>query len=867
MAEGPPERTSRTPLSHLVVPWPASEQAYKGRSGGAAKPIRAIGDRQSHAARLSGELESARDLARAKLAEVSPDVAADGFALSVASWSDEPGYKLAVQSLDTSGAKLLSVTPGTDQWPERAVVWLPFGAVGAFFAKIEQFATETTSRGNPRNQALVANIADLRLAVLHDLWQEPEQFPEADEVRWWEVWLARLVSTPAARRSKRDVGLFPSRQLVGGPGAVLRAVAAARAWQVVPGLLAFPDNVIGLVRASASELGTLLSTSAVPSELHRARVTSEISGLDSLDQDEWVADLVGRIKAAEPDASAVCVLDTGLMSEHPLLRASVDRALSALDIERPGDQAGHGTAMAGLALFRDLDRDLMAKGVVALRHRIESVKVLRNSHDTTNAPEMYPTITAIAIAAVEADHVRRRAFSMAVTVDGSDGSDGHPTSYSAAFDALAFGTDIARSDDGIELLGRPDPHASRLFVLSAGNVPADQWTMDHLALSDVAPVQNPAQAWNALTVGAYTEKVTSPTAGLFRGWVTVATTGELSPFSRTSMTFDRGWPIKPDIVLEGGNLLADPSGTQFDQHDDVSLLTTRNASFRLLTTANATSAATAQAARLAAVAMEQYPGLWPETVRGLLVHAAEWTPAMQAHFRAAGTRKGVRVQLLRRYGWGVPTEQRVLSSAASSVTLILQDEFLPFEPSKSSGITMRALRLHKLPWPQEQLRDLFGAGVRLRVTLSYFVEPNPSSRGWQGKYRYASHGLRFDVKRPTETVEDFQRRLGNQAAREEGGDTPQQEASSDDRWYVGSRLRNSGSLHADIWTGTGAELADSGYIGVIPVGGWWKENDRKDRANLPVRYALLVSLQTDAVAADIYTPIATQIGIPIPISI
>ena len=387
---------------------------------------------------------------------------------------------------------------------------------------------------------------------------------------------------------------------------------------------------------------------------------------------------------------------------------------------------------------------------------------------------MYPTITATAIAAAEADQVRRRAFSMAVTVDGSDGSDGHPTSYSAAFDALAFGTDIARSDDGIELLGQPDPHAARLFVLSAGNVPADQWTTDHLALSDVAPVQNPAQAWNALTVGAYTEKVTPPTAELFRGWATVATTGELSPFSRTSMTFGRGWPIKPDIVLEGGNLLVDPSGAQFDQHDDVSLLTTRNASFRLLTTANATSAATAQAARLAAIAMEQYPSLWPETVRGLLVHAAEWTPAMQAHFRVAGTKKGERVQLLRRYGWGVPTEERVLSSAASSVTLILQDEFQPLEPGKSGGLTMRALRLHKLPWPQEQLRDLFSAGVRLRVTLSYFVEPNPSSRGWEGRYKYASHGLRFDVKRPTETIDDFRvgsatRRRGKRAAMRRSG--------------------------------------------------------------------------------------------------
>jgi len=30
---------------------------------------------------------------------------------------------------------------------------------------------------------------------------------------------------------------------------------------------------------------------------------------------------------------------------------------------------------------------------------------------------------------------------------------------------------------------------------------------------------------------------------------------------------------------------------------------------------------------------------------------------------------------------------------------------------------------------------------------------------------------------------------------------------------------------------------------------------------LPVRYALLVSLRTEAATADIYTPIATQIGI------
>lgn len=867
MTDRPPERPGHTPLPHILVPWTASEHTYKGRGGGAPKPIRQIGDRRGHAERLSGELAAARDAAQQKLAEVSPAIAADGFALSVESWPDDLSYKLAVQRLDTSDAKLLSVVPGTDQSPDRAVVWLPFGAVPAFFRKIEQFATETTSRGNPRNQALVANIAELRLAVLHDLWQEAEQFPDSDEIRWWEVWLARLAPTRPGRERTKD-GYFPPRAIVsGGPGAVLRAVAAQRKWRIVPETLTFPENVVALVRTSAAELGTILSTSAVPSELHRARVTSEILDLDSGFQNDLIADLESRIIPAHQGTAAVCVLDTGLMRAHPLLRTSVDYSRSALGDDSGDDvpdQAGHGTQMAGLALFGDLDWQMNATEPVRLRHRIEAVKVIPGNHDTTTDPDMYPTIVATATARVE-DQPRRRAFSMAITVDDPAGSDGRPTAYSASFDALAFGTDIARTDDGVELLGQPNPDAARLFVLSAGNVGRSEWKADHLAVSDVARVQNPAQAWNALTVGAYTEKVTPPSGAMFQGWAAVAEAGELSPFSRTSMTFGHSWPVKPDIVLEGGNLLVDPGGTQFDSHDCVSLLTTRSTQFGLLTTANATSAATAQAARLATVAMKQYPQLWPETVRGLLVHAAEWTPAMRAHFDAART-KTTRVQLLRRYGWGVPTEDRVLTSAASAVTLMLQDEFQPFETS-SSGLSMRAFRFHELPWPREQLRDLFEETVRLRVTLSYFVEPNPSSRGWQGRYRYASHGLRFDVKRPAETLEDFRKRLGNAAAREEGDDAPQPETSSDDRWYIGSRLRNSGSLRADIWTGTGAELADSGYIGITPVGGWWKENNRKDRAGLPVRYALLVSLQTGAVTTDIYTPIATQIGIPVAITI
>ncbi|WP_348952183.1 hypothetical protein [Amycolatopsis melonis] len=51
--------------------------------------------------------------------------------------------------------------------------------------------------------------------------------------------------------------------------------------------------------------------------------------------------------------------------------------------------------------------------------------------------------------------------------------------------------------------------------------------------------------------------------------------------------------------------------------------------------------------------MAEYPALWPETVRALIVHSAEWTPAMKAQF-PANKKKAPRIALHRRYGMGVP---------------------------------------------------------------------------------------------------------------------------------------------------------------------------------------------------------------------
>ena len=66
-----------------------------------------------------------------------------------------------------------------------------------------------------------------------------------------------------------------------------------------------------------------------------------------------------------------------------------------------------------------------------------------------------------------------------------------------------------------------------------------------------------------------------------------------------------------------------------------------------------------------------------------------------------------------------------------------------------------------------------------------------------------------------------------------------------------------------MWETSGQTLAQSGSLAVYPVGGWWKRNKNKDRMDQPVRYSLIISLKTHEQSLDLYTPIATELSVPI----
>ena len=52
-----------------------------------------------------------------------------------------------------------------------------------------------------------------------------------------------------------------------------------------------------------------------------------------------------------------------------------------------------------------------------------------------------------------------------------------------------------------------------------------------------------------------------------------------------------------------------------------------------------------------------------------------------------------------------------------------------------------------------------------------------------------------------------------------------------------------------------------------PVTGWWKEQPWRDRSDIGVRYALVVSIETPETETDIWTPTAIPASVPITITI
>ena len=735
---------------------------------------------------------------------------------------------LKIESLDSSGAILLNVNTDKDTNQQIATVYIPENKKEKLTKKVENYRNEDKN-GKPQNQELVEKIDVISRTSVENLWSSPiESLPRLEAV-WCEIWLAT--------EGLNIETIIPN----------LKGVCALFDIEILESILKFPQRSILIIKANYAQLSELITSFGLIAEI---RKTEELNSFwlnqNITENNDWIEEALNLVDFTKTN-NFISILDSGINNGHRLIEPILDE-VNRLTVE-PGwgvnDSMGHGTSMAGIATYGNLNAILENKKPLEIHHQIESVKILHPN--LPNEQNKYPLITLEAVnRAIINNPNAKRIFCMAVTTDFQVDF-GKPSAYSSVLDSIIFGEDI---------------NYKKIFLVSAGNVRGEHnwknYPVSNLNLS----VESPAQSWNAISIGAYTEKILPDAA-------TVANKFELSPFSTTSSSWDSNWPIKPEVVFEGGNLIRLENG-DVEGHDDLEVLTTsRNSIRHHFTTLNATSAATAFAAYFLAKLRDSYPNAWEETLRALMIHSASWSEEMIAQFQIDTNKVGDVLRLLKIVGYGIPNLQKAIECKSNYLTFISEQIIKPYKLDEGE-IKTNEIHYYEFPWPKEILESLGETNVTLRVTLSYFIEPNPGDRGYTTKYAYQSTALKFSLINSGEDFDNFKIRTNkkNQDNLKENlgvdkldsGEYDKNTGSS--RWALGADTVFKGSIHSNYWNGSAVEIASCNKLAVFPLAsGWWKQLKKQEKHDSELRYSLIVSIETPENTTDIYTPIATQVAV------
>ena len=537
---------------HIIIPQGIKRDIdYSSIVSGGGRSFIPERNRQEHAQYLQKRF----DAIKAENTEVKQQMTAlslparSGTYLEI---SSALGYDLVSKSLEDQKAKIQllnirQVTTEDDQKQTFATIYIPHGEEKVLLGKLHKYATEE-SNGKPKNDILFRSIEDVKLALLEALWTDNQKDFPTERNDWYEVWI-RILGIEKTTINQQCNRFKTSLQSLHIP-------------YKEDSILTFPERAVFLVYANKTSLANLLACSDQLAELRMGRTLAGfLFNKNRSEQQEWVDDLRSRIQINNNTSSVICVLDSGVNNGHPLLELVIPQKNCGTVVGQGiADGNGHGTRMCGTVIYGDMSSCLANNQKIQIDNQVGSVKLL--PHNRPNPKEIWGALTEQAVATSEIIFPRKTVcYCMAITAEDSE--QGKPTSWSGAVDSIAYN----------------NGNIGRLFMVSAGNIRdinffdkdiINAYPKNH----SLRPIQNPAQAWNALTIGAFTN-IVAPNSLELVGYDRVAPVGGISPFSRTSSLWGKTALIKPEVIFEGGNLYkTNDSLLPFSTHQDLELMTT-----------------------------------------------------------------------------------------------------------------------------------------------------------------------------------------------------------------------------------------------------------------------------------------------------
>jgi hypothetical protein len=413
--------------------------------------------------------------------------------------------------------------------------------------------------------------------------------------------------------------------------------------------------------------------------------------------------------AALESLVGVVVVDSGVMQGHPALGPVLGDAQVFPDRLRhrvlggaeDGDarNGGHGTAVAGIAVYGDVGRCIEERSFVP-HARLFSARVTDDNNEY-DEEELIEHQLEDAVRYFLDNYSQVRVINVSLGDDRLVYSDNHyQFRFAAMVDELAY---RYRDRDVLFMISTGNflpPHLSGEEML--------RQYPEYLTDMEEARVIDPATSALALTVGGLSYGAggaLSTTADSGVGRLIAGERGWPSPFTRTGWGVDGS--VKPDIVdfagdtrFEHGLIPAPPAhaglpttAKEFAPPDG-----------RLFRTVSGTSYAAPRVANLAARLFGEFPEASSNLIRALIADSARVPESRPTHFEGKDT---WHEDILRVYGYGQPDFSRARWSSDSEVLLLAEDT-----------LEVDTFQLYTIPSLPVEFFETRGCGY-LSVTLAF----------------------------------------------------------------------------------------------------------------------------------------------------
>jgi hypothetical protein len=371
------------------------------------------------------------------------------------------------------------------------------------------------------------------------------------------------------------------------------------------------------------------------------------------------------IPSARTDGPSVTIIDSGISSEHPLLQPAIGECIAIPAHLTPDDTWGHGTKVAGIAVYGDLRAQLEAGGI-APGVLVHSARVLK---DDGKFPDnlLVQTQMREAITYFREAH-GCKVYNISLGDPRSIYAGKKVSNWAAALDELARDLNV-------------------VIVISAGNLRYNGATPEnsltdypHYLLDGGSAIFEPASAALGLTVGSLSHASAVPEDEKDRvGLHPIAPVNGPSPFTRSGPIGSRC--SKPDLCDYGGNLTFDGIAQTVSSKWPPNGILTLNSQYlrQLFATTIGTSLAAPLVAYKAALVFDHFPEASANLVRALLASSARVPETAKALLSP------IDPEAVRRIcGSGIPDITRAIYSDDHRVTMVAegsinQDQFYVYE--------------------------------------------------------------------------------------------------------------------------------------------------------------------------------------------